>query len=187
MSEKVLAGKPALLKTAAVFAGIAAAVALPQIFHWIGAASGLGTAPGAAFLPMHLPVFIVGFLAGPLAGFAVGALSPLLSFAISGMPLLAALPFMMIELAGYGLAGGLLQKSKMPVFFKLLTAQIAGRVLRAGAVLLAVYAFSSTTVPVASIWTGIVAGLPGILLQWVFVPLLMFWITKSGFAVKKGA
>ena len=39
----------------ATCAAIAGAVALPQLFHMVGALSGLGTAPGEIFLPMHLP------------------------------------------------------------------------------------------------------------------------------------
>ena len=42
-------------KAAATLLAIAAAVALPQLFHVIGAVSGQGTALGVAFLPMHLP------------------------------------------------------------------------------------------------------------------------------------
>lgn len=47
---------------------VLAAVAVTQVFHLLGAASGLGTALGEAFLPMHLPVILVGLLAGPYEG-----------------------------------------------------------------------------------------------------------------------
>ena len=59
-----------------VIAGLAAivgAVALPQLFHVIGAVSGLGTSLGETFLPMHIPVILAGFIAGPFAGAAAGA------------------------------------------------------------------------------------------------------------------
>ena len=59
---------------AAVLA-IVAAVALPQVFHFIGAISGSGTVPGSVFSPMHLPVILVGLLAGPLAGGLAGLFS----------------------------------------------------------------------------------------------------------------
>lgn len=163
-------------RTLATLAAVAAAVALPQIFHTLGAISGLGTALGQTLLPMHLPVLLVGLLAGPAAGVLAGALGPLVSFALSGMPLLAALPFMVIELAGYGLAAGLLATCKLPTLGKVLLAQLAGRAARALAVLAAVYGLGVPGLAVTSIWTSIAAGLPGLVLQWALLPLLMFWI-----------
>ena len=38
----------------------------------------------------------------------------LASFLLSGMPMLAVLPFMMIELCAYGLVAGLLREIKLP-------------------------------------------------------------------------
>ena len=163
-------------KSLVTFAAVCAAVALPQVFHWLGLASGLGNGLGAAFLPMHIPVFIAAFMAGPAVGLAAGVLSPLVSFGISGMPTGALLPFMVIELAGYGLIAGFLYKSKTPVFVNLIIAQLAGRVLRAGAVLVSVYALESGVISVQSIWNTITAGLPGILLQMALIPLLMYRI-----------
>ena len=55
-------------KAAATVLAIVAAVALPQLFHVIGAVSGQGTMLGVAFLPMHLPIIFVGLIAGPAVG-----------------------------------------------------------------------------------------------------------------------
>jgi len=162
-------------KTLATFLAAIAAVALPQIFHVVGAASGLGASLGAAFLPMQLPVFLAGFIAGPVAGIIAGMASPLLSFGLTGMPSAVMLPNMIAELAGYGLVAGLLYNAKMPVIGKLLIAQIAGHVLKALVILISVYALEGTAVPVTLIWSSVVAGLPGILLQWSLIPLIMFW------------
>lgn len=85
-------------QTLAAILAIAGAVALPQLFHVMGAVSGLGTKLGETFLPMHLTIFLAGFLAGPCAGAAAGLLAPLVNFALTGMPTSAMLPFMMIEL-----------------------------------------------------------------------------------------
>lgn len=163
--------------------GIAASILLPQLFHFIGITSGHGASLGAAFLPMHLPVFIAGFIAGPLVGFAVGAISPLLSFAISGMPTLFVLPFMMIELAVYGLTCGLLKNGKLPVICKLLIAGVLGRLARAGALFIAVYAFSYSALPISSILVSVKEGLPGIVLQLVLIPLIMY---RMGGTQKRG-
>jgi hypothetical protein len=153
--------------------GIAAAVALPQVFHLIGILSGTGAVAGTIFLPMHIPVFIVGLLAGPAVGLVAGAISPIISFAISGMPTAAMLPFMIVELAGYGLTAGLFVNKKMPMISKLFLAQIGGRVLRAIFTLFAIYALSNQTVKVIQVWNAVKTGLPGILLQLTIIPLLL--------------
>lgn len=160
-------------QTLATLAAIVGAVVVPQIFHLLGAVSGLGTALGETFLPMHLPILLVGLLAGPYAGAIAGLLGPLASFALSGMPGAVMLPFMMVELCGYGLAAGLLRETKMPTILKVLIAQVAGRVLRAGAILIGVYAFDST-VAIATIWKSSVVGVFGIVLQWALLPLIIY-------------
>lgn len=164
------------VQTLAAISAIVGAVALPQVFHGLGAISGLGTALGEAFLPMHLPIILVGLLAGPYAGAVSGMLAPLVSFMLSGMPRAAMLPFMMIELCCYGLFAGLLRNVKLPSLAKVVTVQIAGRAVRAVAILLAIYAFGSTAVSVAVIWKSILTGLPGLLLQWCLLPLIVFWV-----------
>lgn len=161
-------------QTLAAIGAVVCAVALPQLFHLMGAISGLGTALGETFLPMHLPVMLVGLLAGPYAGAVSGFLAPLISHALSGMPMIGMLPFMMIELCVYGLTAGLLRTAKLPVLGKVIAAQIAGRAVRALAILFAVYVLGNTAVPVAMIWTSISTGLFGLVLQWTFLPLIVF-------------
>lgn len=163
-------------QTAAAILSVVAAVVVPQIFHVIGAVSGLGTALGETFLPMHLPIILTGLLAGPYAGAVSGLLGPLASYLLSGMPRIAMLPFMMVELAVYGLVAGLLRNVKMPVIGKVVITQVAGRVIRAAAILLAVYVFGNETVRVSAILSSIKTGLPGIILQWCLLPLIVFWV-----------
>ena len=162
------------VQTLATVGAIAGAVILPQFFHLMGAVSGLGTALGDAFLPMHLPIILAGLLAGPYVGAIAGVLSPLISFALTGMPTAAMLPFMMIELFVYGLTSGLLRNAKLPTIAKVVIAQIAGRAIRAIAILIAVYAFGHTAIPVPVIWNSIVTGLFGIVLQWALIPLCVY-------------
>lgn len=155
-----------------------AAVALPQLFHVMGAASGVGTALGETFLPMHLPIILVGLLAGPYAGAISGLFAPLVSFALTGMPSAAMLPFMMLELCVYGLSAGLLRFMNLPNIVKVLIAQVAGRAVRAAAILIAVYAFGSTAVPVAVIWNSILTGVFGLALQWALIPLILYRVER---------
>ena len=155
-------------QTIATITAIVAAVAVPQIFHIIGAVSGQGTAVGETFLPMHLPILLVGLIAG--------LLGPLASYTLSGMPKAGMLPFMMLELCIYGLCAGLLKEVKIPTILKVLIAQVSGRVVRAIAILLAVYSFGNEAVSVSVIWNSIVTGIPGLLLQWSLLPLIIFWL-----------
>lgn len=166
-------------KTLATIGAIIAAVALPQLLHIIGLVSNMGTALGETFLPMHIAILAAGLLGGGTVGFVSGALAPLISFALTGMPTVYMLPFMMIELAFYGLICGLLANKNMPTLAKLLIAQIGGRAVRAVFIVGAFYLLGSKIAP-SVIWTSIAAGLPGLILQWALIPLLIYYInTKS--------
>lgn len=159
-------------KTAATLLAIVAAVVLPQLFHVIGAVSGQGTMLGVAFLPMHLPIIFVGLIAGPAVGAIAGAAAPLVSFLLSGMPML---PLMMAELCAYGLVAGLLRGIKLPSLAKVVIAQLAGRVVLTAATAIAVFAFGSSKA-IAATWTSdLAAGLPGLALQWALIPLAAYW------------
>ena len=163
------------IKAAATVLAIGAAVALPQLFHVIGAVSGQGTMLGVAFLPMHLPIIFVGLIAGPAAGAIAGAAAPLASFLLSGMPMLAMLPLMMVELFAYGLVAGLLREVKLPSLVMVVIVQLAGRVVLTAATAIAVFAFGSSKT-VAATWTSdLAAGLPGLALQWALIPLAAYW------------
>lgn len=171
-SSTVISRRAVIARAVTIIAAVAGAVALPQAFHLIGAASGTGAAVGTALLPMHIPVILAGLLGGPVVGMIAGVLSPVVGFLISGMPAAALLPFMMLELGVYGLVSGLLCRAKLNSFVKLLIVQAAGRIARAGAVLAAVYIFGNTALSPMATVEFITAGLFGILLQWALIPLL---------------
>lgn len=165
-------------QTLAAIAAIIGAVAVPQSFHIMGTIAGLGTSPGEAFLPMHFPIILVGLLAGPYAGALSGVLGPLVSFALSGMPGATMLPFMMIELCVYGFTSGLMNTVNIPTVIKVLLAQIAGRTIRA------IFIFSAvrigvSSLPISIIWTSITAGIFGIVLQLILLPLIVFKIKND--------
>lgn len=166
------------MQTLATLVAIIGAVVLPQALHMVGAVSGLGAAPGNTFLPMHLPIILVGLLAGPFAGAIAGVSSPLISFALTGMPTMALLPFMMIELGVYGLTAGLLQRVKAPTLGKVMITQFVGRGVRALAILASVNLFGNSEIAVSMIWTSIAVGLPGLVLQWVLLPLITYGVER---------
>ena len=181
-TETTITKKNVNVKTSLLSALIAAAcaVALPQLIHVFGAVTGLGTLPGETFLPMHLPVMVCGFLAGPVAGLVAGAASPAISTALTGMPVPAMMPFMMIELAAYGLFAGLLKgsggddaSSVRYMIPKVLAVQILGRAVRAVAILIAFYGLGMKMIAPPMIWNSIIAGIPGLLIQLALIPVIV--------------
>ncbi|MBQ7002772.1 MAG: ECF transporter S component [Oscillospiraceae bacterium] len=165
-------------QTIGAAAAIVSAVVLPQLLHAIGASTGLGSALGEILLPMHFPIILAGLLAGPYAAMTAGVLSPLLSFALTGMPAPAMLPFMMLELAVYGLCAGLLRTVSLPDTAKVLIVQLCGRIIRAGAILVVFYGFGGSVQP-AVILTSIRMGLIGIALQLILIPVILACLRRA--------
>lgn len=150
---------------------VTAAVVLPQLCHLSGRMLGVETALGEMLLPMHLPVMLAGMLGGPVTGFVCGLVSPLISFSLTAMPKMAMLPFMTVELTVYGLSAGLLRRTNLPSLGQVMLTQLAGRVVRAMALVVAIYGFGFTGLPMSVVWTSVTAGLVGILIQWAVLPL----------------
>ena len=153
---------------------IALAVLLPQLVHLVAGASG-----GVQWLPMYLPVLLGGCLLGWKWGLGVGVLSPLVSFAITSltgnaMPAAFRLPYMMAELAVFAAVSGLFSKkiaeNGWMAFPAVLLAQVSGRAvfLALAAVFQGVSALSA-----AAVWSQIQAGLLGMVLQAVLVPVIV--------------
>ena len=161
----------------AALAAAGMAVALPRLVHALGVFTGLGTGLGELLLPMHLPVMLVGFAAGPWAGVVAGLLAPVVSYMLSGMPLAAILPFMVVELAVYGFAAGWLKNRALPMVAKVVVVQLAGRAVRGVAILAGFYLLQTTVAP-AVIYTSIAAGWLGIVLQWAALPALAKWTER---------
>ncbi len=158
---------------------IALAVVLPQLFHFA-----FGAQSGVKFLPMYLPVLIGGCLLGAKWGLAVGALSPLVSFLITSaagnpMPALARLPFMMAELVVFAAVSGAfsekIAKNALWAFPAVISAQITGR-----AAFLALVAIFQSVTPFtpSMIWSQILSGGTGLILQAIAVPLIVIALKK---------
>ena len=163
-------------QTLATLLAIISSVALPQIFHILGAVSGLGTIPGDVFLPMHLPIILVGFLAGPYAGAISGFLSPVVSFSLSGMPNIIILPFMMIELFAYGLSAGLLKNKKIPIVAKVFVSQISGRIAFLLSIFISINYLGNANLNLTNILNSLRAGIFGIVIQLILFPLIIYRI-----------
>ena len=169
--------KKVTVKTLTSVGLIALAVILPQIVHLA-----LGQPGGVQLLPMYLPVLIGGCLLGSKWAIAVGALSPVVSFAITSllgeaMPALPRLPFMVAELVVFAVISGLFSKKIYEngwwAFPAVILAQLAGRAVFLG--LVAIFQ-SVTPFTVEMIWSQILTGWVGLAVQAVLVPLLIIGI-----------
>ena len=156
---------------------IALGVMVPQIFHLIG-----GPALGGVFLPMHFPVLIAGLLCGPFIGAVTGIFSPLLSSAITGMPPVPRLWFMIVELFVYGIISGLFYyKMKKNMIFSLILAMIAGRMIYGFVFIIVINLFGVDLPFELGLSASLVKGLPGIILQLVLIPILIRVLERSSF------
>lgn len=154
---------------------IALCVVLPIAFHAIPNA-------GTVFLPMHIPVLLCGLACGWPFGLITGLLGPFLSSIITGMPPAAMLPSMMVECATYGLVTGLMmrfvrtKRYTADLYISMVTAMVLGRTISG---LAKAWIFTPGTPAFAWVTTSLVAGVPGIVLQLVLMPLVIFALTKA--------
>lgn len=155
---------------------IALCYVIPLMFHGIQNA-------GSIFCPMHIPVFICGLICGWQYGLLCGIAGPALSSALSGMPPAAILPSMMVELAAYGTAAGLMMKlvrtksTYADLYISLIVAIVCGRVL-AGLAKALIFARGSYSMS-AWIAGSVVTSWPGTVIQLVFIPTIVFALMKS--------
>lgn len=134
---------------------------------------------GSSFLPMHLPVIICGFACGQYWGLAVGAVAPLLRFALFGAPTFANAIAMAFELATYAFVSGMLYKKLDKTVFMyyvtLITSMVCGRLVWGVVMFVLIFlGIGSGSFTLGFIWSStVVSCLPGILFQLIFVPLIV--------------
>ncbi len=165
------------VKSIISFVLVVLAVGLPQIAHLAG-----GAAAGSVWLPMYAPALLAGCLLGWQWGLGVGILSPLASFAFtslalgSAMPALSRLPYMVAELAVFGLVSGLfakkIERSAVWAFPAVIAAQIAGRLVY----FIAAVAFGQQA---SAVWGVIESGLTGLYLQAAVVPVIVLLLSLA--------
>lgn len=140
---------------------------------------------GSTLCPMHIPVLLAGFLCGPWWAMAVGAVAPLLRFALFGMPpIFPTGTAMCFELAVYGLVSGLLYarlpKKTASIYVSLIGAMLAGRIVWG-----VVMAVISGVTGSAFTWTAFLAGafinaVPGIVVHILLIPVAVIALKKAG-------
>ncbi len=162
-----------------VIAAVCAAlgVVLPIAFHALPGA-------GPVWLPMHIPVLICGLVAGPWSGLAAGIIAPIVSSVLTGMPAAPILPAMTCEVAVYGLAAGILArtvrtgKPVADIYVGLVGAMLAGRVI--GGILRALIFVGASYSLQVWVAASFVTALPGIILQLVAVPAIVYALERAG-------
>ncbi|MBQ2802645.1 MAG: ECF transporter S component [Lachnospiraceae bacterium] len=139
---------------------------------------------GTLFSPMHIPVLLCGLVCGWQYGLICGISGPLLSSLITSMPAMAKLPFMMLELAVYGLIVAFVMqflhtgRLLSDLYISLLTAMLSGRILAgiAQALFFAKEGYSFT------LWASsyFFSCFPGILVQLILLPVLYLALERTG-------
>ena len=139
---------------------------------------------GSALSPMHLPVLLCGFLCGPVYALAVGAVAPLLRFALFGMPpIFPTGVAMCFELAAYGVISSLmyrrLPRKKLSIYAALLIAMVGGRIVW-GLVRWLIAGLAGSSFTFAMFLSGaLLKAVPGIIVQIVLIPLLVMAIERA--------
>lgn len=170
-------GKMSIVKQSIITAVcIALCVVFPMAFHSIPQA-------GIIYCPMHIPVLICGLICAPQYAAVCGISGVLLSSVLTGMPPVAMLPSMLVELTCYALISSLLmkfvhtKKSALDLYISLAGALVIGRVI-AGIVKALIFARGEITI--ASWATAyFVTCLPGIIMQIILVPVVYATLIKA--------
>ena len=154
---------------------VALCVVLPMAFHSFPGG-------GNVFLPMHIPVLLCGMICSWPYGLLCGLLGPALSSLLTSMPPAAYLPSMMVECAAYGAVAGLMmcfvrtKKAYLDLYISMVTAMVAGRFI-AGVVKALILA--PGTPMFAWVTTSLIEGLPGIAIQLVLLPTLVYALMRA--------
>ena len=135
---------------------------------------------GNMLLPMHIPVLLCGFICGPVYGGVVGFILPLLRSFAFGMP--AFYPdavSMAFELCTYGFVSGMIS-----VYVSLITAMIAGRIVW-GTVQMIILGIEELPFTFEMFLARAFSkAIPGIILQLVAIPAIIFALERAGFTGK---
>lgn len=156
---------------------IALCIVLPMAFHTIPNA-------GNIFTPMHIPVLLCGLTVGAPYGLLCGLTGPLLSSILTSMPPAAVLPSMMLECAVYGTVTGLCirrvhtKSTYADLYISMIAALLLGRIV--GGIAKALIFNVGDYGAVMWITGYFITCLPGLLLQLLMIPSIVFALLKAG-------
>lgn len=152
---------------------LASGIILPMIFHMFGMT-------GPIALPMHIPVLLGGFLLSPVMALLLGIITPVISGLLTGMPVMFPMAIIMaVELGIYGLTASLsTRKLKLSSIISLIISMIAGRIAAGLTVAVLVQLFGVKMNPFIYLKGAVITGIPGIIIQLIFIPSLIYAIKK---------
>lgn len=146
-------------------------ILLPMVFHVFGM-----TGPMA--LPMHIPVLLGGFLLPTNLALLLGIITPIISGLLTGMPVMFPMAVIMaFELGMYGFIASIAAK-KLNDLPSLLIAMVSGRITAGLVVALLVQFFGVKMNPVIYLKGAVITGIPGIIIQLIFIPPLVYAIRR---------
>ncbi|AWI05913.1 ECF transporter S component [Clostridium drakei] len=153
---------------------IALGLILPVLFHGVRDA-------GSIFLPMHIPILIGAFVLEPYYALCVGVLTPLLSHVFTGVPPFPFVYIMIFELASYGLFISIFyNKFKMSVYSSLISGMILGRLVNIIGTFVLLHIIMSKPFKLSVVASGLfIKGLPGIVIQIILIPIIVYALQKS--------
>ena len=133
---------------------------------------------------MHIPILLCGFICGWKWGMMIGFITPISrSLFLSAPPLYPSAIAMSFELATYGFAAGLfyqiLPKNKLNTYISLIISMIIGRIVWGIAMYILLNVKGGMFTFSSFIGGSIVNAIPGIIIQIIFVPLVVFAVYKN--------
>lgn len=138
---------------------------------------------GDTLLPMHIPVILCGLICGWQYGFIVGGILPFLRALTVGMPpIYPNAVWMAAELATYGFIVGFLyftfyKKQMWWLYCCMLISMVSGRVIWGITKAFLLGVAGKTFTLQAFIVGGLIDSFPGILLQFILIPIIIKFIS----------
>lgn len=140
---------------------------------------------GSMLLPMHIPVFLCAFICGWKYSAPMSFILPLLRSVLFSRPnMYPEAISIAFELAVYALVAGLIfeafsKKDLKAVYVSMISAMVLGRVVRI-LVQMALLGLKGTPFTFSAVFSSVViVGLPGIILQLIAVPLILFTFKRN--------
>lgn len=139
---------------------------------------------GNMLCPMHIPVLLCAYICGYRWAAAVGFISPLLRYAIFGMPpIMLAGVSMAFELLTYGLVAGLLyeklKKNTLNIYVSLIISMISGRVVWGIARLIISGVTGTEFTWQLFIGGAVLQAVPGIILHILLIPIIVMALRRA--------
>ena len=139
---------------------------------------------GNMLLPMHIPVLLCGLICGWGWGLAVGFILPLTRSLMFGMPPIYPKGIgMALELATYGLVialcyGLFRKKGLLAIYTSLIVAMLAGRAVWGAAQCILLGLGENGFTFAAFLASAFLNAIPGIIIQLILIPALVFVLQK---------